>query len=261
MNVILSIAKYTNNHMKLNWSNYDLSDSFDEYISPKKSVRRHIKKIGNFFESLSSKEMEELDLATKAAIKSLGINFRVYSEGESSERTWPLDFIPRIIRKKEWDLVSKGLKQRTKALNLFIEDCYNEQKFFKHSTMNKDLILKSKYFFSFCKNIKLPNSSWSHICGSDLIKDIDGNFNVLEDNLRIPSGVSYMLENRYVMKRVFPDLFSHYGVSRIDEYPLRLYETLVESSFKKIKKPVVLLCFRYKMLKNQWFNCVFGTKC
>ena len=241
MNVILSIAKYTNNHMKLNWSNYDLSDSFDEYISPKKSVRRHIKKIGNFFESLSSKEMEELDLATKAAIKSLGINFRVYSEGESSERTWPLDFIPRIIRKKEWDLVSKGLKQRTKALNLFIEDCYNEQKFFKHSTMNKDLILKSKYFFSFCKNIKLPNSSWSHICGSDLIKDIDGNFNVLEDNLRIPSGVSYMLENRYVMKRVFPDLFSHYGVSRIDEYPLRLYETLVESSFKKIKKPEIVL--------------------
>ena len=81
------------------------------------------------------------------------------------------------LLEKEWDLVSKGLKQRTKALNLFIEDCYNEQKFFKHSTMNKwDLILKSKYFFSFCKNIKLPNSSWSHICGSDLIKDIDGNF-------------------------------------------------------------------------------------
>ena len=107
--------------------------------------------------------------------------------------------------------------------------------------MDKNLILKSKYYYSFCKNIRLPNSSWSHICGSDLIKDIDGNFNVLEDNLRIPSGVSYMLENRYVMKRVFPDLFSHYGVSRIGEYPLRLYETLVQSSFKKIKKPEIVL--------------------
>ena len=123
MNVILSIAKYTNNHMKLNWSNYDLSDSFDEYISSKKSVKTY-KKNGNFFESLSSKEMEELDLATKAAIKSLGINFRVYSEGESSERTWPLDFIPRIIKKRV-GFSFKGLKQRTKALNLFIEDCYN----------------------------------------------------------------------------------------------------------------------------------------
>ena len=122
--------------MKLKWSNYELSDSYDEYVSAKKSVRKHIKKIGNFFESLSTKEMAELDGATKAAIKSLGINFRIFSEGESKERSWPLDFIPRIIRKKEWDLVSKGLEQRTKALNLFIEDCYNEQKFFKHSTMD-----------------------------------------------------------------------------------------------------------------------------
>ena len=241
MNVILSFGKYTNNYMKLKWSNYELAKSFDEYINSDNKVRSHIRKIGNFFESLSLTELQELNSSTESSIKSLGINFRVYSDTGSEERNWPLDFIPRIIKKREWDQVSKGLIQRTKALNLFIEDCYNEQKFLKQSSMNDDLILKSKAYFSFCKNVKLPNSAWSHICGSDLIKDIKGVFHVLEDNLRIPSGVSYMLENRYVMKRVFPDLFSHYGVSRIGEYPLRLYETLVESSFKKIKKPEIVL--------------------
>ncbi len=241
MNDILIHSKYTNNKMKLKWSNYELAKSFDEYITSKKSVRKHIKKIGNFFESLALNELRDLDSATKSAIKSLGINFRIYSDTGSEERSWPLDFIPRIIKKSEWSIVSKGLQQRTKALNLFIEDCYNEQSFLKTSSMNNNLILKSKAYFPFCRNIKLPNSSWSHICGSDLIKDIDGNFHVLEDNLRIPSGVSYMLENRYVMKRVFPDLFSHYGVSRIDEYPLRLYETLVDSSFRKTKSPEIVL--------------------
>ena len=241
MNDILSLTKYTNINMKLKWSNYELSNSYDEYISPKNTVRRHIKKIGNFLESLSINELQDLDSATKSAIKSMGINFRIYSDEGSEERNWPLDFIPRIIKKSEWDQISKGLQQRTKALNLFIEDCYNKQRFLKSSSINNDLILSSKYFFSFCKNIKLPNSAWSNICGSDLVKDIEGKFYVLEDNLRVPSGVSYMLENRYVMKKVFPDLFSHYGVSKIDEYPLRLYETLVDSSFRKIKNPEIVL--------------------
>ena len=241
MNVILSFDKYTNNNMKVKWSNYELAKSFDEYISSENKVRRHIKKIGNFFESLSLNDLKELNSSTEAAIKSMGINFRVFSDTGSEERNWPLDFIPRIIKKSEWDIISKGLKQRTKALNLFIEDCYNEKEFLKKSSINQDLILKSKAYFPFCKNVKLPNSAWSNICGSDLIKDIDGVFHVLEDNLRIPSGVSYMLENRYVMKRVFPDLFSHYGVSRIDEYPLRLYETLAESSFRKTKSPEIVL--------------------
>ena len=142
-------------------------------IRDSNKVRSHIRKIGNFFESLSLTELRELNSSTESSIKSLGINFRVYSDTGSEERNWPLDFIPRIIKKKEWDQVSKGLIQRTKALNLFIEDCYNEQKFLKQSSMNDDQILKSKAYFSFCKNVKLPNSAWSHICGSDLIKDIN----------------------------------------------------------------------------------------
>ena len=227
--------------MKLSWSKYELSKSYDEYITPKRTVRGHLRKIGNFFESLSVSDLQELDSATKSAIKSMGINFRVYSEEGSEERTWPLDFIPRIIKKSEWNIVEKGLKQRTKALNCFIEDCYNEQSFLNSGIINKSLITKSKYFLKFCKGTKLPNKSWAHISGSDLIKDIKGDFHVLEDNLRVPSGVSYMLENRYVMKRVFPDLFSHYGVSKIDEYPTKLYECLQNASISKLRKPEIVL--------------------
>ena len=227
--------------MKLSWSKYELSKSYDEYITPKRTVRGHLRKIGNFFESLSVNDLQELDSATKSAIKSMGINFRVYSEEGSEERTWPLDFIPRIIKRSEWNIVEKGLKQRTKALNCFIEDCYNEQSFLNSGIINKSLITKSKYFLKFCKGTKLPNKSWAHISGSDLIKDIKGDFHVLEDNLRVPSGVSYMLENRYVMKRVFPDLFSHYGVSKIDEYPTKLYECLQNASISKLRKPEIVL--------------------
>ena len=116
MNVILSLDKYTNNNMKVKWSNYELAKSYDEYISSKNKVRRHIKKIGNFFESLSLNDLKELDSSTESAIKSMGINFRVYSDTGSEERNWPLDFIPRIIKKSEWDIISKGLKQRTLSL-------------------------------------------------------------------------------------------------------------------------------------------------
>ena len=227
--------------MKLSWSKYELSKSYDEYITPKRTVRGHLRKIGNFFESLSVTDLQELDSATKSAIKSMGINFRVYSKEGSEERTWPLDFIPRIIKKSEWNIVEKGLKQRTKALNYFIEDCYNEQSFLNSGIINKSLITKSKYFLKFCRGTKLPNKSWAHISGSDLIKDIKEDFHVLEDNLRVPSGVSYMLENRYVMKRVFPDLFSHYGVSKIDEYPTKLYECLQNASISKLRKPEIVL--------------------
>lgn len=227
--------------MKLSWSKYELSKSYDEYITSKRTVRGHLRKIGNFFESLSVNDLQELDSATKSAIKSMGINFRIHSEEGSEERTWPLDFIPRIIKKSEWKIVQNGLEQRTKALNHFIEDCYNEQRFLNSGIINKSLITKSKYFLKFCKGIKLPNKSWAHISGSDLVKDIKGDFHVLEDNLRVPSGVSYMLENRYVMKRVFPDLFSHYGVSKIDEYPTKLYECLQDASFSKLKRPEIVL--------------------
>jgi uncharacterized circularly permuted ATP-grasp superfamily protein len=154
---------------------------------------------------------------------------------------WPLDFIPRLIRKSEWLQVEKGLKQRVKALNMFIEDCYNNQNFLNESDMDKSLILDSPAYKRYCVDVKLKHNTWSHICGSDLIKAHDGKFYVLEDNLRVPSGVSYMLENRMIMKRVFPELFYQYGVTPIDAYPTKLYETLASVKNSRSKHPEIVL--------------------
>ena len=229
--------------MTISWKNYPTSPFFDEYLNTSQGFRTHTKKIGKFLESLNQNDLNEINNATESAIKSMGISFRVYSEEyiEGQDRSWPLDFIPRIIRKKEWDKVEKGLEQRVKALNLFIEDCYNEQKFLKESDMDESLITDSPAFKEYCMGMKLKHNSWSSICGSDLIKDKDGVFYVLEDNLRVPSGVSYMLENRTVMKRVFPDLFQHYGVMPVSAYPTKLYETLVSLSYSRSRQPEIVL--------------------
>ena len=128
-----------------------------------------------------------------------------------------------------------------KALNLFIEDCYNDQNFLKDSDMDESLILDSPAFKNYCLGVKLKHNSWASICGSDLIKDKDGIFYVLEDNLRVPSGVSYMLENRTVMKRVFPELFQHYGVMPVSAYPDKLYKMLVSLSYSRSKQPEIVI--------------------
>ena len=229
--------------MKISWKKYPNASSYDEYVTPQNSLRGHSKKIGTFLESLSIEDLKEINIATEAAIKSMGISFRVYSEGsfEGQDRMWPLDFIPRLIRKSEWLQVEKGLKQRVKALNMFIEDCYNKQQFLNESDIDKSLVLDSPAFKTYCIGMKLKHSTWSHICGSDLIKAHDGKFYVLEDNLRVPSGVCYMLENRMIMKRVFPELFYQYGVTPIDAYPTKLYETLASVKNSRSKNPEIVL--------------------
>ena len=229
--------------MKISWKKYPNASTYDEYVTPQNSLRGHSKKIGTFLESLSIEDLKEINIATEAAIKSMGISFRVYSEGslEGQDRMWPLDFIPRLIRKSEWLQVEKGLKQRVKALNMFIEDCYNKQQFLNESDIDKSLVLDSPAFKTYCIGMKLKHSTWSHICGSDLIKAHDGKFYVLEDNLRVPSGVCYMLENRMIMKRVFPELFYQYGVTPIDAYPTKLYETLASVKNSRSKNPEIVL--------------------
>ena len=134
--------------MKISWKKYPNASTYDEYVTPQNSLRGHSKKIGTFLESLSIEDLKEINIATEAAIKSMGISFRVYSEGslEGQDRMWPLDFIPRLIRKSEWLQVEKGLKQRVKALNMFIEDCYNKQQFLNESDIDKSLVLDSPAF-------------------------------------------------------------------------------------------------------------------
>jgi uncharacterized circularly permuted ATP-grasp superfamily protein len=172
----------------------------------------------------------------------MGITFTVYSEEEGNiDRVWPFDIIPRIITKQEWQQVETGLRQRVNALNMFINDIYHDQKIIKDGVFPKQILAKSKNFRKQCVGIKPPLNVWAHICGSDLVRDADGTIYVLEDNLRVPSGVSYMLENRHVMKRVFPELFEHYDIQPVDDYTSKLYDCLTALSPRKIENPEVVV--------------------
>jgi len=172
----------------------------------------------------------------------MGITFTVYSEEEGSiDRSWPFDIIPRIIARNEWQLIEKGLKQRVNALNFFIDDIYHKQQIIKDGVFPDTLIADSKNFRPQCVGVNPPQGIWAHICGSDLVRDKDGTVYVLEDNLRVPSGVSYMLENRLVMKRMFPDLFEDYSIMPVDDYPSQLYDMLASLSPRRVNQPEIVV--------------------
>lgn len=192
---------------KISWENYEAKKVFDEYVGNNQKLRPETKIISNFISKYSRKKLLTTIKSSENAISQRGVTFRVYSNDKITDHYWPLDIIPRIIKKKEWDKISKGLAQRVKALNFFIHDVYNGQKIFKDKIIPKSIILNSGNFRKECVGIKPPFNIWANICGSDLVRDINGEFLVLEDNLRVPSGVSYMLENRTVMKSVFPEIF------------------------------------------------------
>ncbi|MBT4160252.1 MAG: circularly permuted type 2 ATP-grasp protein, partial [Gammaproteobacteria bacterium] len=167
--------------------------------------------------------------------------FTVYSDGSNIDREWPFDIIPRTILNKEWQTIEKGLKQRLTALNLFIADVYNDQKIIKDKVVPKDILASSRDYRSFCEGMTPVYGVWAHICGTDLIRDDDGAVYVLEDNLRVPSGVSYMLENRNISKRVLPELFENYNVLPMDNYPSQLLETLSSISPRPKDFPEVVV--------------------
>ncbi len=156
---------------------------------------------------------------------------------EQKKKKWPLDIIPRIIPKRVWNKISKGLAQRVKALNLFIDDVYNKKKIFKDNVVPKELVFNSPYYIKECDGFSPKYKAWSNISGIDLIRNINGEYLVLEDNLRVPSGVSYMLENRMVMRDVFPELFTRYKVSSIHQYANKLYHCMEECIPKRTENP------------------------
>ena len=226
---------------KISWDNYKANNVFDEYLTSRNELRPETKNISNFIAKYSKQKLLTTIKSSENAISQRGITFRVYSENKPAEHYWPLDIIPRIITKKNWSKVSKGLIQRVKALNLFIHDVYNEQKIFKEKIIPKKVVFDSGNFRKECVGVKPPFKVWANICGSDLIRDIDGNFLVLEDNLRVPSGVSYMLENRMVMKSVFPEIFAKHKISPVDEYCSKLYSCMRSLSKDKIDPKLAIL--------------------
>jgi len=212
--------------MSINWDTYSSPGYFDELISAPGTARAHARSPTHYLASLSAEELQRRQEAIKLAIKTMGISFTVYSEAGNIDREWPFDLIPRIIPRQEWDTTSKGLEQRLRALNCFIHDIYNEGRILRQDSMLKELIFDSGNYRPQCAGMKPRFDVWANICGTDLVRDADGRFYVLEDNLRVPSGVSYMLENRTVTKRVLPELFENSEILPNSDYPGKLYDML-----------------------------------
>jgi len=216
--------------MKIDWKSYHPGDFYDELIASPGKPRKAARALARYLASLSPEELQHRNQSVAAAIKTMGISFTVYSDAGNIDREWPFDIIPRIITATEWEKTSRGLEQRLRALNCFINDIYNDGKILRDKVVPRELIYDSGNFRKECRGINPLHSVWAHVCGTDLIRGDDGLFYVLEDNLRVPSGVSYMLENRTVTKRVFPELFENYDIHPITEYPDKLFDTLADIS-------------------------------
>ena len=180
-----------------------------------------------YLEQLGADELRKRQDLANLDILTMGITFTVYSDGQGIDRAWPFDVIPRLIDAKEWRVVERGLVQRMQALNAFIDDIYNEQRVIADGVFPAELLERSTNFRPECRGAHPKFGAWAHVCGSDLVRGADGVFYVLEDNLRVPSGVSYVLENRAISKRAFADLFERYSIEPVDAYTDELQRLLL----------------------------------
>ncbi len=221
------------------WKAYDPGLFYDELISPKGNPRKPAQKLVNYLKTLSEDDIVLRKQAADATIREMGVSFTVYTEQGNIDRAWPFDIIPRVISKKQWDKTAAGLEQRLRALNMFIDDLYHDQRIIKDGIIPEFVLKQSKNYRKECEGISPPFGVWAHICGTDLVRDKDGEFYVLEDNLRVPSGVSYMLENRSIMKRVLPEVFEKVDIAPVWEYTEHLFSMLSSLSPRKVKTPII----------------------
>jgi uncharacterized circularly permuted ATP-grasp superfamily protein len=211
---------------KIDFKTYDTKGFYDEMIGPDGNVRSHYDLFKERLCEMDWKKLNFLQYSTDRAQLSLGMTFNVYGDNQGIERILHLDIIPRIISKQDWDYIEKGLKQRIQALNMFIDDIYHDQKIIKDKIIPEELILSSSTYRKECIGLNPPQNIWCHISGTDLIRGADGAFYVLEDNLRCPSGVSYMLENREILKRTFPEIFEKLHVRPVYNYSHHLRDMM-----------------------------------
>jgi uncharacterized circularly permuted ATP-grasp superfamily protein len=225
----------------MTFSNYKLDGFYDELFEREGTPRPAARILFEQLKTLPIEDLRQRQQATDAILMDAGVTFNVYSSGEGTERVWPLDLVPRVIDAEEWKQVETGLKQRVYALNLFIDDLYHDKKIIKDGVVPEDVIRTSKCYLPQLEGLDPPRGVWCHITGSDLIRDSSGRVYVLEDNMRCPSGVSYVLENRAVMKRTFPGVFESSHVLPVDDYPSRLLETLQHLGPDPFTRPMVVL--------------------
>jgi len=210
---------------------------FDEGRKPRALARSLVKNIGD----LPAGELRNRQKAAERALLHMGITFNVYGERAGREKIFPFDLVPRIVAASEWGRIEKGLKQRIRALNLFIADLYHHQRIFKDKILPKEIVLGSRAFRNQCVGFQPPHGIWCHVTGTDLIRHSDGHIYVLEDNLRCPSGVSYVLENRQVMKSLFPQVFAECRIRPVSGYTSRLRDMLDHLAPENVPEPRVVL--------------------
>jgi uncharacterized circularly permuted ATP-grasp superfamily protein len=223
------------------FAGYALGDSFDELFEGSCRPRSHYRILHQRLQTLTSDEFRRRSRMAALSMQQDGVGFTVYRHEEGIERVWPMDPVPRIIPASEWDQIERGLVQRVTALNLFLRDLYHEQFILRDGVVDPQLIFEGSYFRPEFKGAAVPRQVYIHICGTDLVRDADGRYLVLEDNGRTPSGVSYMLQNRQVLKRVFPMLFEHYDVRSTDDYPAALLDVLKYIAPAGAADPTVVL--------------------
>src|SRR5206468_1023580 len=216
---------------------YEIGEFFDEIFGENGQPRASARTLVNNIENLPEGELLNLQRSAERALLQMGITFNVYGESAGVEKIFPFDMVPRIVSAAEWTRIERGLKQRITALNLFIADIYHTQKILKDGIVPKEIVFSSKAYRKQCMGFKPPRGIWCHVTGTDLVRHRDGQVYVLEDNLRCPSGVSYVLENRAVMKSMFPQVFAAAKIRPVANDPSRLRDMLEYLSPDAITTP------------------------
>ena len=208
------------------FADYDLGGFFDETVGEDRRPRPACARLCERVAQLEPGDLARRQRAAETAMRRLGITFSVYGDARGKERIIPFDILPRVIEADEWARVERGLKQRIEALDRFIADCYGDQQILKDGVVPREVVETGENFKRPCVGLKPPRGVWCHVTGTDLVRDSDGTLYVLEDNLRVPSGVSYVLQNRRLMKQTFPQLFGGGDIRQVDDYPGRLLDCL-----------------------------------
>ncbi len=218
---------------------YETGDFYDEMFEPNARPRESCESLCERIHQLPTTELVRRQQAADRSMMRLGITFNVYGASEGTERIIPFDIVPRIFPHDEWTWIQQGLRQRILALNMFIDDVYHRQQIIKDKVIPEHVIMSAKSFRQQCVGINPPKGIWCHITGTDLVRDRDGQIYILEDNLRCPSGVSYVLQNRQLMKQTFPQLFEQSNVVPVDDYCSRLLDALQFLMDRSVSRPVV----------------------
>ncbi len=227
--------------MPLLTSNYETGGFFDEMFAGANAVRPQYSRLAERLGTLAEPDFDQRRAAVDLAFLRRGVTFTVYHDTRGTERIFPFDLIPRIIPAAEWSRIEAGLVQRVTALNLFLHDIYHEQRILRERVVPPAQILSARHFRREFMNFAVPRNLYVHICGTDLIRDHAGRYLVLEDNLRCPSGISYMVENRAAMRRAFPHLFQSYQVRPVESCTDHLLKSLLHLSRPRSEKPSVVL--------------------